>query len=354
MAEKTSSVNLDPDTGSILLVRLKALGDIVLSIPLVNSIRRTFPNARIDYLCLKGYGEALKGVCDIDRVIEFKKGFTGQAALMLELRRTGYQLVVDLISSPRSAVITLSTGAGLRIGMDVGRHNFCYHKVLPRSINRNGRKVKYYTMDANREIARMLNLKPDRWSDSDNRYAIGLDSAGDGQEWADEFISEISGGEEGFIGIVPAAKYQAKRWPAEKFVEFISLLMERTGYIPVLLWGPGEERMVDYILKRSPGAVKLPLVGISPLAAMIARMDCLVGVDSGPKHLAVMQGVPTVTLFGPTDPEIWDPMTDDHLVVRKELHCSPCGRTECSSPECMNGITAQEFFDKVKVMLDRI
>ncbi|MGM0483099.1 MAG: glycosyltransferase family 9 protein [Candidatus Krumholzibacteriota bacterium] len=351
MAERTTSMRLHESISSILVIRLKALGDIVLSMPLLNSFRRTFPESRIDFLCLKGYGEAVQGNPDIDRVIEFEKGISSQAGVMLELRRRRYDLVLDLISSPRSAVITLFTGADLRVGMDVGRHNFCYHKVLPRTIERNGERVILYTMDGNREIARILNLEPDRLAAPENRYQTGFPPSERGSGWAGEFLAPAGPEAEGFIGVVPGAKYSAKSWPKEKFVEFISLLTERTGYLPVLIWGPGEEDIADYIVERSEETLKPPLIGISKLGALIGKMDCVVGVDSGPKHLAVLQGVPTVTLFGPTDPRVWDPCSGIHRVIRRDLDCSPCGLTECSYAECMHGIGADELFEETLKLL---
>ena len=351
MAELTTSIHIEKSSPSILVIRLKALGDIVLSMPLLNSLRRTFPESRIDYLCLKGYGEALDGNPDTDRVIEFDKGMLSQARVMLELRKRKYDLVLDLISSPRSAVITFFTGADIRVGMDVGRHNFCYHKVLPRTIERDGKIIKVYTMDANREIARILNLEPDTLANSGDRYQIGFPPSESGNQWAEEFLAPVAPEAEGFIGVVPGAKYQAKGWPEDKFVDFISLLTEKTGYIPVLIWGPGEEDIADYIAERAEKTLSPPLIGISKLGALIRRMDCVVGVDSGPKHLAVVQGVPTVTLFGPTDPRIWDPDSEIHKVIRKDLDCSPCGLTECSFQECMNGIGADQLFEEIRNLL---
>jgi ADP-heptose:LPS heptosyltransferase len=231
--------------------------------------------------------------------------------------------------------------------MDVGRHGFCYHRLLPRTVTRDGRKVKLYTMDFNREVAGMLNLKRDPIPGSGSRYQTGFEAAPSDHRWAEEFLSGKDRGE-GFIGLVPGAKYQAKNFPAEKFLEFISIVTAETGYRPVIIWGPGEERIADYIAGSSPEALKPPLTGISRLGALISRLQCVVGVDSGPKHLAVIQGIPTVTIFGPTDPEVWDPMTERHRVVRSNLNCSPCGLTECSDVSCMKRIEAGELFKEMK------
>ncbi len=353
---------------SVLIVRLKALGDIVLSFPFVDTLRRLCPEARIDYLCYKGFEQAVEGNGDINNVLVLKRGFIQQLKLMWDLRRRRYDLAVDLISSPRSAVITAFTGAGIRIGMDVGRHNFCYHKVLPRKIFSNGKRVKCYTLASNRILSQMLQMMLEgSWSggkpagDLDpplkgsgyfSEYDQGFPVSEDNQEWADRFLAGFSEGNGKYVGIVPGSKYSSKSWPIENFAALSSMIIERTRYRPVILWGPGEEREADYIRDRADGSLKPPLVGIKRLASLIYRMEAVVGVDSGPKHLAVLQGIPTLTLFGPTDPRIWDPMNITHRIVYGNLDCSPCGRRDCERNVCMLDITSQEVFRELVNLLE--
>jgi len=100
-----------------------------------------------------------------------------------------------------------------------------------------------------------------------------------------------------------------------------------------------------------PGAIKTPRMGIARLGALIKRLSVLVGVDSGPKHLAVMQGIPTVTLFGPTDPRIWDPMTQKHRVIFMDLPCSPCRDKKCSGNPCMSEIRPEAVVETIKLVI---
>jgi len=350
----------------VLVIRLKALGDIVLSYPFVDAVRRLYPEARIDYLCYKGFEEAVTGNKDISNVLVLEKGFMNQLKLMFDLRGGRYDLAVDLISTPRSAVITALSGAKMRIGMDVGRHNFCFHKVLPRKISSGGKRIKCYTLASNRILSKMLQrMLEGSWNGEGPAKDLDLSFGGDvfsgydrgfpvseeSENWVDRYLDGASGGGGKYLGIVPGSKYASKSWPIDNFAVLSSLIMERTEYRPVILWGPGEEREADYISEREEGALKPPLVGIQRLASLVSRMEAVVGVDSGPKHLAVLQGVPTLTLFGPTDPRIWDPMNDLHRIVYKDMDCSPCGRRDCERNVCMLDITPREVFGKLEDLL---
>jgi ADP-heptose:LPS heptosyltransferase len=78
---------------------------------------------------------------------------------------------------------------------------------------------------------------------------------------------------------------------------------------------------------------------VARLGALVSALDLLVGIDSGPKHLAVVEGVPTVTLFGPTDPRVWDPMTERHRALHLGTDCFPCRKKECAPNRCLDDIT---------------
>ncbi|MCK4235665.1 MAG: glycosyltransferase family 9 protein, partial [Candidatus Krumholzibacteria bacterium] len=183
---------------SILVVRLKALGDIVLSLPVISALRRHFPRARICYLCWGVYAEALMGETGLDEVLELPRNFTGQISLIRKLRLQKIDLVIDLLSSPRSALITFLSGARLRVGMNVGRHNWCYHYVLPRIVSRDGKRVKCYTLESNRGMLRMLNLDA-----AGLGLRIGFPAAGIENDWADAYVEELGVDRTRLVGIVP-------------------------------------------------------------------------------------------------------------------------------------------------------
>ncbi|MBN1884607.1 MAG: glycosyltransferase family 9 protein [Candidatus Krumholzibacteriota bacterium] len=304
----------------ILVVRLKAMGDIALSLPIVWALRERFPRARIDYLVGARYAGALDGDTGLDEVIPLEGAAPRQARLAARLRRRRYDVAIDLLSSPRSAVLTLLSGAHLRIGMDVGRHNWCFHRVLPRALlDGHGAIVRQYTLESNREYARMIGLgdpgpgpDPRGWRSG---LAPGFPAAETERAWAGEWTGSLGERAGRLCGIVPGATYVEKSWPVERFVELAGRIPGELGLVPLVFWGPGEEAVAGQVAAASPAALMAPPASIPRLGAIVGRCRVVVGIDSGPKHLAVLQGVPTVTLFGPTDPRVWDPMTGRHRVL---------------------------------------
>ncbi len=342
--------------GSILIVRYYALGDIVLSFPLVRALRMTFPDSRIDFLCLNRFREALEGFDPVDDVIGMDGSIVGRIRTVLALRRKKYDLAIDLLSSPGSSLITKMSGAVKKIGMDTGRNNWCFDHVLPRGVMRNGKQVKCYTFDSNLETGRLLGVveeDPLEAYDSgvrSGRYATGFNAAGRHREWAKKFLSELGPEKNGFAGLVVGAKYRAKSWPVDHFIELARSIETDLGLRPVVIWGPGEEEQAAKVADCCDSAVKIPEMGIGRLGALVGELSVLAGIDSGPKHIAVLEGVPTVTLFGPTDPHTWDPLTDEHRVLSVNV--------DCSSPVCDDGgnaglsrIKPHEVLDEIRKVL---
>ncbi len=358
-AKGPPDLSAEKKIGAILVIRLKALGDIALSLPIVRALRRSFAEARILYLCRREYAEVLAGEASVDEVIVLPDGLWRQLQMILSLRRMKIDVTLDLLGSPRTANITFLTGSRIRIGMDVGRQAWCYTHLLPRVIIEHGERIKLYTFDSNLEIARMLDLAgvdaEGEGSASDagtDRYAIGFPAADSERDWADLYISGLGLAGRRLVGVVPVATYQSKSWPREKFVLLMQRMLEEHGLVPVVLWGPGEEGAARSVADEVEGAVLAPATSISRLGALIARLDLLVTPDSGPKHLAVIQGVPTVTLFGPTDPEIWDPINDIHRVLHCKVSCHPCRRTECDSNRCISDIEPDAVLGEISELLE--
>jgi len=190
---------------------------------------------------------------------------------------------------------------------------------------------------AGREMLRLLRLDP-----GPPGFDVGFPAADLERGWADSFMEGLGTAGSKLVGIAPAATYPAKSWPENSFVELCRIIALEFGLVPIILWGPGEESLADRIVSRASGAVKAPESGIARLGALIAGLRMLVTLDGGPKHLAVVQGVPTVTLFGPTDPRSWDPMNERHRVLYRDVDCRPCRNMNCSPNRCLTEITPRE------------
>ncbi len=342
------------DLKSILLVRLFALGDIVLTLPLISRIRAAFPGAWIGYLVNEKYSAALTGDIGLDDVIPLPDTAAGQLAAIRRLRKRKPDVAIDLLSSPRSALLTRFCSAGLRIGMDTGRRNRYYHEVLPRVIVRDGKRVRCYAIDSNLELGRMLGLSVNGVGHGTDigDEPFGFPAIETSVEWADSFVRSLGDTGSGLAGIVPGSTYSSKGWMRDRFVDLSRRISGELGLRPVIMWGPGEEDLAAEIAGAVPGAIVPPPTGVTEAGALIGRMEVLVGIDSGPKHIAVLLGVPTVTLFGPTDPRIWDPMNGLHRVLWKGLECAEgCREKKCRPNRCMEIITVDEVFGEVRAAI---
>jgi ADP-heptose:LPS heptosyltransferase len=132
--------------------------------------------------------------------------------------------------------------------------------------------------------------------------------------------------------------------------------------VKIVVIGTREEReIVENVINQGtdakPGisnilmAIGWPLDGI---VALIERADLFVGNNSGPLHIAWGVGTPTVSTMGPTDPDLWWPVGENHTVIRKGLPCSPCNRPICKSHDCMRLITVEDMMEAVEVQLKKI
>lgn len=165
------------------------------------------------------------------------------------------------------------------------------------------------------------------------------------------------------VGICAGAEYgPAKRWPLERFAEVINKVSAELGGRMKIEWwffgAPGESAMGE-ALSAKVTASHRNRVGKTRLSELIAELQgcrLLVTNDTGTMHLAAALGVPTVSLFGSTEPSLTGPLGDQHRVLRHHVPCSPCFKRECpfGHYDCMTGLTVERVAGEVSAMLLRV
>ncbi len=121
----------------------------------------------------------------------------------------------------------------------------------------------------------------------------------------------------------------------------------------LLVAGPGEEAVSGALSRLVPGLAVLPACDVPTLAGVIARLEGLVGTDSGPRHLAAALGVPTFAWFGPTHPDNWQPPGEAHAFWWTPLPCRGCDRTACPHWSCLPGLAPEDAAARVLAHLER-
>ena len=336
----------------ILISRIKFIGDVVLTTPVVHALRETFPHAHIAYLAERGAVSLLEHNPDLDELIAFdfdKPGILEQFRVIRRLRKGRFDVFIDLFSNPRTALLAWASGAPMRIGKEVrGRGRLYTHQI--RDDGRPKTAIEYHY-----QYVEPLGVKPAHW-----RTKIVL-TEDEKREAAIYLRWQNIDPEKKIIGLHPGATWPAKMWPAERFADLIDLLNAKLGAQVVVTQGPNDREVVEKISRRAVGnAVFLNVLPLRQLAAILSRLRVYVANDSGPMHIAAAVGTKTVGIFGPGEENIWFPYTPPyydlsagHVALRKDVPCHPCHLDFCNREgdgymECMKLLSVQEVFEEIK------
>lgn len=307
--------------GRILIVRFSAIGDIILTLPVVDALRERFPEARIDYLTSKEYLELLGKHPGLKRIWSFDRaqGFPELRRLARRLRQERYDLLVDLHYSLRSIYIRLFTGAF----MTRSYRKLTFSRLLLRfaRVNRlrNAPRVldRYFTAVAD------FGLQP-----QGRRPRLHLsDRALEGA--AQALLRAGVGPGRPLLVIAPGASHPTKRWPPPSFAAAAAALAA-PGETIALLGGSGDREVAAEVgrgLARA-GLTALDLtdrLALAESAAVIGRARLVLTNDSGLMHVADALDRPLVAMFGPTSRELgFYPVGEKARVVELPLPCRPC------------------------------
>lgn len=346
----------------ILVTRMKFIGDVVLTTPLLHSLRAAYPSAHIAYLAEANTCSLLRHHPSIDELIPYditRPSVLEQGRVALMLRRTGFDVVLDLFSNPRSALLTFLSGAAVRVGLArAGRGRFFTHQVhddgAPKTaIQFHDQFLRAIGVVPTGTQPLLVVTAPER--DAMKTRLRGMDQPGGREE------GRTSGGPERRIVVLHAgATWPAKQWGAEPYARLATLLERSTGARILLTGGPRDEATLREVEERSQRtARRVGALTLRELAALLSLADAFVGNDGGPMHISAAVGTPTVGIFGPGEEQIWFPYPSllGHRALREDVPCHPCHLDVCNRPgdlfmECMKKLTPERVLDAVLRALD--
>jgi len=249
-----------------------------------------------------------------------------------KIRAEGYDWIIDFQSSPRSILVGLCSGAAIRAGYRVT----FWGKLFNRAMKRPGGNLS--ATEGKMNLIRTL--LPNVPAAGDRRLFLSDDE----RRWAHAQMGDLPDSKKP-IGLIPTHRRSSRRWPASHFIE-LGRLIATEGHPVWLFWGPGEEEYVADIERQVLGSRRIPKTSLRQMAALLERCKIIVTNDNGPMHLAVAVGIPTVTMYGPTDPTAWNPGGPLHRVVQaSDVPCLGCNLNGCPfSHECMTHITPNAVF----------
>ncbi|MCS6880545.1 MAG: glycosyltransferase family 9 protein [Oscillochloridaceae bacterium] len=349
----------------VLVIKPDHLGDLLLATPALQALRAALPDAHISALVGPWARRMWQGLPELDTLRELPfPGFERDGArrrnrlqpfltllrYAVLLRREGYDAALILRDDHWwGALLALLAGIPRR----VGHGSPLCAPLLSEALPFDGRE--HVTRQALDVAARLTGAKPLAYPGAPPlRFALTPAE----RAWANAWIAARLAPAERLVIIHPGTAGVTKLWPAERWAIVGDALAARPGARVLLTGGPGEEALVRQVAgaMRHPPLELAGATSISQLAALFAQAALVLGVDSGPLHLAVSQGTPTVRLFGPTDPGRFGPWGDParHRVLRAGLACSPCHNVNrCPrgtlGPECMEAISAAMVKDAVSL-----
>lgn len=321
--------------GNILLVQLGDIGDVVLTTPTIRAIRETYPEARISILVRKPFGNLLLADLNLFEVVETEK-IRGSVFHMLheyvkfirQLRRVRYDLVIDLRTGDRGAILSFLTGAQERVGQHMDKS--FWHDLLFTRIIRDLKAAPLPThpgADQSLRVVRKLGMTTD---DSTPRLYI----APHDRLRASILLAEagLAPGT-GMVTINPFSRWKYKEWDNTKWGEVIDWLWNEHHIPAVLIGSPGETvGCQEIVAGREEHTINLAgKTTLGELAALISMSSLHLGVDSAAPHIAAALGTPTVTIHGPTDWRAWRIVNERHQVVSAAMDCVPCNMMGCDN-----------------------
>lgn len=319
----------------ILLIKLRYIGDVVLSTPLLPVLRKHFPQASLTFLVNPGTESVLFGNPHLETISVIPRdGWASQVEFLRRLRQARFDRVVDLTDGDRSAFLTFWTGAGIRLGFN--RENRwrgkLYTRVLPSSYG------SMHMVDYHAQALTALGIR-----DTVGDPEIYLRR--EDEEQGEKLLSSLGIGETPLALLYPSARYPFKAWPLERFAALADWLADQG--LAVALIGHRREIVIGQQIMNLTKCKPRNLMGqtkLLQLAALMKRSALFVGNDGGPMHMAAAVGCPVLGLFGPTDPRVWGPRGKKVAVIYKGLDCRECFYPGCSRGEesCMRQISVDE------------
>ena len=342
---------LDPEPRRILVKEVNWLGDLVMSLPALRAVRNAWPAAHLAVLVKKELASFFDGIAWIDEVIPYSvgrgvSGFVDRRRIIAEIRSRQFDLGVLFPNSFESALWITMAGVSRRAGFVAdARGAMLTHKATPPPNAMNSHQSQYWL-----SMVRLTIGAASRADDS------ALDVHEPHREKMAHWLSaNRKRGNSKLIAIAPAAAYgPAKEWPAARYGALIDLLAESKHAEVVLVGAPSERAKCEEVAaaSRVGAIIAAGRTTIGELIALLSLCDGFIGNDSGCAHLAGALGIPTIAIFGSTDPGRTSPVGNRARVIYHKLECSPCLARTCrfGHYRCLTQIEPEELADAMRAL----
>lgn len=325
----------------VLIVRLRSIGDTVLSTPSIIALRRFLPDAQIDILLEDWVAPVLEGFEAIDNVLTVGKTAQSRLKTAWQLRRNKYDVAFNLHGGTTGTFFVRASGAKHRVGFASYQYSFLYNHLAP-TPQEFWRQEKAHS--AEQQLALLGSVGIPVEDKPKTQLAIPEKSP-------------IRSSKFPFALIHPAAAFATKQWSAENFAEVADYLVQK-GLQIVAIGTKNESKTIDKLIQNS----KVPIQSYDRLTLpqvinLASRAKIFVGNDSGIAHIAAAVKTPSVVIFGSSNRAHWSPWTDaPNEMVYEEFDCQPCPGYVCEKfgePKCILSVKTESVIEAIEKVLKK-
>lgn len=336
----------------ILVIRLRSIGDTVLSTPSLIALKRFLPDARVDILLEAWVAPLLEGFEAVDNVLVAGDDLAARLQTARALRRTKYDVAFNLHGGTTATFFARASGAAHLVGFASYQYSFLYNHRVPAAAEFWGRKEVH---SAEQQLALLGSVGVPVDDQPRSRLSVtpaALDSL---KEKLTAKTRKNGVLFDEFVLMHPAAAFDTKQWAAENFARVAEFLHDR-GLGTVAVAAPGEQGVLEALTAHS----RIPIITFDSLTlpeitALASQARMFVGNDSGIAHMAAAVGTPAVVVFGSSNRAHWRPWTDaPNEIVYETFDCQPCPGHTCEvygSPKCILSVRPESVFDAVERVL---
>ena len=344
--KKLRDTTYDEEIRKILFIRIDRIGDLVLSTPVLKAIKKAYPLCELKVLASPGNRALLMNNPFVDtvEVYDHKASLAAKAQVIRKLKQASFDLAIDPYADYEleTALIAFLSKARRRIGFAAYGREVFFNLPATR-IN-----AKQHFIDLSFDVVTPVGINAD-----DRVPEIFVDESE--RRWAKDWLLEHSIDSQPIIGIHPGGHYKTQRWFPERFAEIACLIHKKYNVKPIIFGGPREANLIADIHSLTADVAKVfSADNLRQFAAILSCCNLLICNNSGPLHMAVALGVPTISFMGPTIKERWMPQGSIHAVLRiHDLPCIGCNAGHCriQTHDCMRLITPDMVMDCVSTIL---
>jgi ADP-heptose:LPS heptosyltransferase len=319
------------------------MGDAVLMTPALAALRAGLPDSELSLVLSEELVDLFEEHPWVDRVLPLGARAIDKVTLAREIRREGFDTVINFHGGPTSAWLTAASGAPVRVGRDIYRFRFVYTITAPRPQEVFSDPAAVHTVHAQASLVASLGLPV-------GDLSLHLRVPKGARERLTKRLETLGASTDDYAVLQPTASFATKAWSADRFIELSRRLSKETG-LSFVVSLPAFSRLADAF------SGEFPVLSGLTSSELIALMDgarLYVGNDSGPMHVAAAVGTPVVGIFGSSDPKRWHPWRVPHRTLWAGLDCSPCHGKWCANPNqlaCLTELSVESVLEATRSLL---